>query len=165
MYLKLRCAYSSFYSLGHHGLYGLGSRTTSKCLLSFYLLRSLPPKLADLPRFSQRNITTCNYAKKDMSNSFKSFYFFQCMRLSNSSATFSTDSNSSKESSQRKSNQNIVMYMVALAITVVGLSYAAVPLYRLFCQASGYGGTVVRAEASAKVEKMEPIRERELTVR
>ncbi len=55
--------------------------------------------------------------------------------------------------------------MVAIAIGVVGLSYAAVPLYRLFCQASGYGGTVNVADASEKVEKMVPVRERELTIR
>ena len=32
--------------------------------------------------------------------------------------------------------------MTAIAVGVAGLSYAAVPLYRLYCQASGYGGTV-----------------------
>ncbi|EOD08225.1 cytochrome c oxidase, partial [Emiliania huxleyi CCMP1516] len=30
----------------------------------------------------------------------------------------------------------------AVAIGAVGLSYASVPLYRVFCQATGYGGTV-----------------------
>lgn len=57
------------------------------------------------------------------------------------------------------------MYAIAIAITVTGLSYAAVPLYRIFCQASGYGGTVVKVDAGEKVEKMEAIRERELTIR
>ena len=38
-------------------------------------------------------------------------------------------------SHQRQSaNQRTVTYMIAVAIMVVGLSYAAVPLYRLFCQ-------------------------------
>lgn len=38
-------------------------------------------------------------------------------------------------SHQRQSaNQHTVTYMIAVAIMVVGLSYAAVPLYRLFCQ-------------------------------
>lgn len=32
---------------------------------------------------------------------------------------------------------------------MVGLSYAAVPLYRLFCQATGYGGTTQRVEQYA----------------
>ena len=65
----------------------------------------------------------------------------------------------------KSANRNTAMYMVAVAIVVTGLSYAAVPLYRIFCQASGYGGTVIKTEASEKVEKMEPIRERELTIK
>lgn len=55
--------------------------------------------------------------------------------------------------------------MVAVAVAVVGLSYAAVPLYRLFCQASGYGGTVTIADNTERVENMVPVRERELTIR
>jgi cytochrome c oxidase assembly protein subunit 11 len=31
---------------------------------------------------------------------------------------------------------------------MVGLSYAAVPLYRLFCQVTGFGGTTQRADAA-----------------
>ena len=31
---------------------------------------------------------------------------------------------------------------------MVGLSYASVPLYRLFCQVTGFGGTTQRAEAA-----------------
>ena len=60
---------------------------------------------------------------------------------------------------------NTVRYIVATAIAVLGLSYAAVPLYRLFCQASGYGGTVTQVDPGEKVEKMEPDRERTLVVR
>lgn len=31
---------------------------------------------------------------------------------------------------------------VALVVGMVGLTYASVPLYRMFCQATGFGGTV-----------------------
>ncbi len=62
-------------------------------------------------------------------------------------------------------NRATLKYIIAIAIFVVGLSYAAVPLYRVFCQASGYGGTVILTEASEKVEKMEAVRERELTIK
>ena len=65
----------------------------------------------------------------------------------------------------RPANRSTLTYMVAIAVAVVGLAYAAVPLYRLFCQASGYGGTVIRTDPGEKVEKMQPIRERELTIR
>jgi cytochrome c oxidase assembly protein subunit 11 len=33
-----------------------------------------------------------------------------------------------------------------LAATMVGVSFAAVPLYQLFCEVTGFGGTPVRAE-------------------
>jgi cytochrome c oxidase assembly protein subunit 11 len=36
----------------------------------------------------------------------------------------------------------------AAAAGMVGLSFAAVPLYRLFCQVTGYGGTTQVAEAA-----------------
>ena len=34
------------------------------------------------------------------------------------------------------------MYLVAFVVAMVGLTYASVPLYRMFCQATGFGGTV-----------------------
>ena len=71
-------------------------------------------------------------------------------------------------STRRKSsnaNKRTVLYMTAIAVGVAGLSYAAVPLYRLYCQASGYGGTVSKVESGEKIEKMNPVKEREITVR
>ena len=70
---------------------------------------------------------------------------------------------SSSRSSPKTSNT--VRYIVATIIGVLGLSYAAVPLYRLYCQASGYGGTVTKTDAGEKVEKMEPDRERSIVIR
>ena len=34
------------------------------------------------------------------------------------------------------------LYLVAFTVAMVGVTYASVPLYRMFCQATGYGGTV-----------------------
>jgi cytochrome c oxidase assembly protein subunit 11 len=39
-----------------------------------------------------------------------------------------------------------------LVLAMIGLAYASVPLYRLFCQVTGFGGTPMRAdEASASL--------------
>ncbi|XP_010274439.1 PREDICTED: cytochrome c oxidase assembly protein COX11, mitochondrial isoform X1 [Nelumbo nucifera] len=46
---------------------------------------------------------------------------------------------------ERKSKKTLV-YLTAVACVMVGCTYAAVPLYRRFCQATGYGGTVQRRE-------------------
>jgi cytochrome c oxidase assembly protein subunit 11 len=42
----------------------------------------------------------------------------------------------------------IAVACLAFACGMVGAAYAAVPLYQMFCQATGYGGTTQRAEAA-----------------
>ncbi|XP_074570921.1 cytochrome c oxidase assembly protein COX11, mitochondrial [Curcuma longa] len=44
------------------------------------------------------------------------------------------------------SSRKTLVYLLGLVGAMVGASYAAVPLYRRFCQATGYGGTVNRRE-------------------
>ncbi len=46
------------------------------------------------------------------------------------------------------SNGGIAVICVGVVAAMVGLSYAAVPLYQLFCQVTGYGGTTKRADAA-----------------
>lgn len=45
--------------------------------------------------------------------------------------------------------QRTGLLMAAIAATMVGAAYAAVPLYELFCRATGFGGTTMRADASS----------------
>ncbi|XP_027336003.1 cytochrome c oxidase assembly protein COX11, mitochondrial isoform X2 [Abrus precatorius] len=52
---------------------------------------------------------------------------------------------SSHASKERKSRK-MLLYLTGLVFAMVGSTYAAVPLYRRFCQATGYGGTVNRRE-------------------
>jgi len=52
----------------------------------------------------------------------------------------------STHAATEKKSQKMLMYLTGLVFGMVGLSYAAVPLYRRFCQATGYGGTVTRRE-------------------
>ena len=47
---------------------------------------------------------------------------------------FSRSYSSSRHDRWSQSNKQTATYVIAIAITVVGLSYAAVPLYRLYCQ-------------------------------
>lgn len=43
-------------------------------------------------------------------------------------------------------NRRVAMAAAGIAIGMLGMAYAAVPLYTLFCQATGFGGTTQRAE-------------------
>jgi cytochrome c oxidase assembly protein subunit 11 len=45
-------------------------------------------------------------------------------------------------------NRTTVLLLAAVALGMVGLSFASVPLYRLFCQATGFGGATQRASAA-----------------
>ncbi|CAI5461926.1 unnamed protein product [Closterium sp. Yama58-4] len=47
---------------------------------------------------------------------------------------------------QAEANKSQLMYLVAAALAMLGAAYASVPLYRLFCQATGFGGTTQRKE-------------------
>jgi cytochrome c oxidase assembly protein subunit 11 len=45
----------------------------------------------------------------------------------------------------RRSNLNVALNAAVLALAMLGLAYASVPLYRLFCQVTGFGGTTQTA--------------------
>ena len=40
------------------------------------------------------------------------------------------------------------LYLVTLVFGMTGLAFASVPLYRIFCEVTGFGGTPVRAAAA-----------------
>ncbi len=49
----------------------------------------------------------------------------------------------------------------AVAVGMAGLAYASVPLYRIFCQVTGFGGTTQRVDSMAKT----PVSSRTIKVR
>ena len=73
---------------------------------------------------------TCIFQQE---NSLKPFSSLVCGQTRRFAGT-RVGSNSSSAFNER--NRTTAIYVIALAITVVGFSYLAVPLYRLFCQVS-----------------------------
>ena len=69
---------------------------------------------------------------------------------------------SGTEADRRKDRSNRLVAGVCLAFFVgmVGMAYAAVPLYSMFCQITGYGGTTQRVE-----QYSDRVLDREITVR
>ena len=55
----------------------------------------------------------------------------------------------SRNNEPSKRHATVGFALAALVAGMVGLSFAAVPLYRMFCQATGYDGTPQRAEKGA----------------
>ena len=48
--------------------------------------------------------------------------------------------------SERGRNRTTALLAGGVIVGMLGLTAASVPLYRLFCQVTGYGGTTQRAE-------------------
>lgn len=57
-------------------------------------------------------------------------------------------------------NKFVAFAAVGIVAGMVGMSYAAVPLYKLFCAVTGFGGTTQRADAAPDL-----ILDRDVTVR
>jgi cytochrome c oxidase assembly protein subunit 11 len=53
--------------------------------------------------------------------------------------------------STSRSNKKVALMAAALAMSMIGVAYAAVPLYRIFCQITGYGGTTQVSENASEV--------------
>ncbi|MDD7911298.1 cytochrome c oxidase assembly protein [Pseudovibrio exalbescens] len=61
---------------------------------------------------------------------------------------------------QNRSNAKVAFICVGVFFSMVGLSFAAVPLYDLFCRVTGYGGTTQRVDVAS-----ETVLDREIIVR
>lgn len=55
-----------------------------------------------------------------------------------------------------ESNVSAGMYTASMFIAMLGMSYAAVPLYRLFCASTGYSGTPVIDSSRFGAERLVP---------
>ena len=65
----------------------------------------------------------------------------------------------------REKNKTTLLYLISAAVATTGAAYASVPLYRVFCQSTSYGGTVKEGHDIEKVETMETVKDRLLTIR
>ncbi|QDK33838.1 MULTISPECIES: cytochrome c oxidase assembly protein [Sphingomonadaceae] len=45
-----------------------------------------------------------------------------------------------------RSNRRVAFIALSMAVGMLGLGFASVPLYRIFCQVTGYGGTTRRVD-------------------
>ena len=59
-----------------------------------------------------------------------------------------------------RKNRRTALVAASVAASMLGLAYASVPLYALFCQVTGFGGTTQRADAAPETSS-----ERAITIR
>jgi cytochrome c oxidase assembly protein subunit 11 len=67
---------------------------------------------------------------------------------------------SDTDQKKERSNRLVAGVCVAFFVGMVGMAYAAVPLYAMFCQITGYGGTTQRVE-----QYSDRVLDRKITVR
>ena len=67
---------------------------------------------------------------------------------------------SANQEGRRLSNRAVVLVCLTFLGTMLGMSYAAVPLYDMFCRVTGYGGTTQRVSQYSDV-----VLDRKVTVR
>ena len=64
-----------------------------------------------------------------------------------------------------KANRRVGVIAGMAALAMVGVAYAAVPLYRMFCQATGFGGTTQVAAAAPSADRLVAVAGRTIKVR
>lgn len=65
-----------------------------------------------------------------------------------------------KSPADRKSNGRLAFTVLSVAMLMLGMSFAAVPLYQMFCQVTGFGGTpqVVQENTGKKGKRILTVR-------
>ncbi|MCC2099202.1 MAG: cytochrome c oxidase assembly protein [Hyphomicrobiales bacterium] len=58
----------------------------------------------------------------------------------------------SQLSAQERSNKRLALSIFAVACLMLGMAFAAVPLYRMFCQVTGFAGTPVVAKTASATQ-------------
>ena len=64
------------------------------------------------------------------------------------------------EAGKRRSNKITAAVCLSFFVGMIGMSYAAVPLYAMFCQVTGYGGTTQRVD-----QYSDRVLDRKITIR
>ncbi|KAI9751604.1 MAG: mitochondrial ribosomal large subunit component [Chaenotheca gracillima] len=58
--------------------------------------------------------------------------------------------------SQRK-NTSVLLYTMSVILGTVALSYGSVPMYKMICQTTGWGGQPIKSTGTESAERLEPV--------
>ncbi|XP_033753136.1 cytochrome c oxidase assembly protein ctaG-like [Pecten maximus] len=88
----------------------------------------------------------------------------QCLSPSPYVVTRCVSSSSRGRSQQEEEKKSLTLYMLSIALFMLGMGFASVPLYRIFCQATGQGGKATRGHDVDKIEHMQKVEDRIIKV-
>mmetsp|Transcript_10339 Transcript_10339/g.20350 ORF Transcript_10339/g.20350 Transcript_10339/m.20350 type:complete len:289 (+) Transcript_10339:160-1026(+) len=109
---------------------------------------------AGSPVWRPRASLATTVASKKMNLAGTSAVRFFSSSAKNGKAGASTSS--SYQDEIRRKNTTGLVYILAIVVAAIGVSYCAVPLYKVFCQVTGYGGTT-RQSTLDIAKKMQPV--------
>ena len=81
-----------------------------------------------------------------------------------SSRWYSTGQQPFKGQKDSGANRDSMYYVVSIGVVFLGLSFAAIPAYRIFCEATSFGGTTQVAKDFDKIENMSKVEDRLIKV-
>ena len=124
--------------------------------MSFSLLRRVPFNKAAAPANNNTNNSTNRWAHTQAQKSAYDYYRRQqqdtlWFRLFGNTSTKATTKKVVVKS-QEESNIQLAWYSAAIVVGALGATYAAVPLYKVFCQTTGFGGTTQRVRIGEAVD-------------
>ncbi|XP_046554540.1 cytochrome c oxidase assembly protein COX11, mitochondrial-like [Haliotis rubra] len=112
--------------------------------------------LRKLPKMDLLCVRTLMCSRSDV--------FRKCLHVKDQPC-FVRQMSNGRDPEERLNLRSTLIYICAVGIFMLGMSYAGVPLYRMFCQATGLGGQAVQGHDTTKVEFMKPVQERVIRVR
>lgn len=65
----------------------------------------------------------------------------------------------------KKAGESTVLYTTSIVIAMFAAAFASIPLYKLYCQATGKGGQAFKDTRREKIAKMEPDSKKLLTIK
>ena len=80
---------------------------------------------------------------------------YEYYRIKSGAPKNSSSSHNNSNESIHDRNVKIASYAAAAVVGALGATYAAVPLYKIFCQTTGFGGTTQRVNLSEWAENQE----------
>jgi len=63
-----------------------------------------------------------------------------------------------------KANRDTMFYVASLGVVAIGFTFAAIPAYRMFCEATSFGGLTQVAKDFDKISAMEKVQDRLIRV-
>lgn len=88
---------------------------------------------------SRRNFSTVKQSTENAQN--KSYEFY---RKRKEQSWFTRRTSPKMQLTPEERNIQVAWYLGAVVVGAIGATYASVPLYKMFCQATGFGGTTQR---------------------